>query len=99
MLKRIWLIAWQDFITGLRRPMVWVWIILLALMYWGFSAGNVQIATGGDSTIGGTKQHLNSEFELSRLSSALMMIIHGFFATVLFGLAEIRDHDTGIMPL
>ncbi|MGI9519433.1 MAG: ABC transporter permease, partial [Pirellulaceae bacterium] len=99
MLQRIWQIAWHDFITYLRRPMVWVWIILLALVYWGMSAGNVQIAVGGDSTIGGTKQHLNSEFELSRLMAAMMMIIHGFFATVLFGLAVIRDHDTGIMPL
>lgn len=72
---------------------------MLALLYWGLSQGNVQFATGGDSMIGGNKQHLSSEFEMSRLMAALTMIIHGFFATVLFGMAVIRDYDTGIMPL
>ena len=99
MLNRIWLIASHDYLTYLRRPMVWVWVFMLGLMYWGLSQGNMQIATGGDSMIGGTKQHLTSEFEMSRLMAAFTMIIHGFFATVLFGMAVIRDYDTGTMPL
>ncbi len=79
--------------------MIWVWLVMLALMFWGLAAGGVRVGTGGDSTIGGTKQHLTSEFELTRIMTAFTMIIHGFFATVLFGLAVIRDHDTGIMAI
>ncbi len=99
MIRRISLIAWQDFRTYLRRPMVWVWLGILGLLCWGLCQGGVQIGTGGDSRIGGTKQHLSSEFELTRLMAAMTMLVNGFFATVLFGMAVIRDFDTGIMPL
>lgn len=99
MFPRIWLIAKTDLLTYLKRPMVWVWIVLLGLLYWGLASGDVRIGTGGDATIGGSKQHLSSEFEVSRIMSALMMIIHGFFATVLFGMAVIRDQESKIMPL
>lgn len=85
--------------TGFRRPMVWVWLVIIALLYWGLSAGGVQVSDGGDTTIGGNKQHLSSEFELTRLTAIFTMVIHGFFATVLFGLAVIRDHETGMMPI
>ncbi len=100
MIQRIALIAAADFRNYLRRPMVWVWVVLLALLYWGLSTGNVRVATGGgDSAIGGTKQFINSEFEIARVLSAFTLLIHGFFASVLFGMSVIHDFDTGTMPL
>ncbi len=99
MIRRIWLIARQDFFTYLRRPMIWVWIVLVCLAYFGIASGNVKISTSGDSAIGGSKAFVNSEFENARLASAMTMIVHGFFVSVLFGMAVMHDFDSGIMPI
>jgi ABC-type transport system involved in multi-copper enzyme maturation permease subunit len=79
--------------------MVWVWIALMGLLFSTIAFGVVQVGTGGDSAIGGAKQHITSEFELTRLTAAFTMIINSFFTAVLFGMAVIRDHDSGMMPL
>lgn len=99
MFNRIWLVARYDFVTYLRRPMIWVWIAIMALLFWGLAAGGVSISTGGDSSIGGEKQHLTSEFEMSRFTAVFTMLIHGFFASVLFGMSVLRDFDSGMMPM
>ena len=99
MLGRIWLIARNDFFTYLRRPMIWVWIALVCLAYFGIASGNVRISTSGDSAIGGSKAFVNSEFENARLAAAMTMIVHGFFVSVLFGMAVMHDFDSGIMPI
>ena len=99
MLRRIWLIVSRDIRTQIGRPMIWVWVVLITFFLWGLSAGGVQIGTGGDSAIGGTKQHLTSEFEVARLMTAFSILLHCFFGAILFGMSVIRDEDTGIMSL
>ncbi len=99
MFGRIALIARQDFAGYLRRPMVWIWILLMILLFWGLASGHVNVSTGGDSAIGGKKQWITSEFEFARIQTAVNMILTGFFASVLFGMAVIHDADAGILPL
>jgi hypothetical protein len=99
MLKRIWLVARNDFFFYLRRPMVWVWLFLMLLMYWGLSEGAVQVQFSGDSAVSGKKLTLDNEFYNARTTAAFAVLIHGFFATVLFGLCVLRDTDLGVIPL
>lgn len=90
----------------LRRPLFWFLVFILLLMSWGMSTGNVQIASG-DSTVGGTKAWLTSEFSWAFVLLALVTLVYAFFLSIAAGLAVIRDdelrmgevlHSTSLKP-
>lgn len=76
----------------LRRPLFWFLVFILLLMSWGMSTGDVQIASG-DSTVGGTKAWLTSEFSWAFVLLALVTLVYSFFLSIASGLAVIRDDD------
>ena len=99
MMYRIWLIAKREIAHNLRRPMFWVWFILFALMIWGLANGNLRIQTSGDSSVGGKKQWLTSEFSFAQLQTAMNLILSGFFVAIGAGLCVIRDDELKVHPL
>ncbi len=52
--RRLWATTKLDLAHNLRRPLFWIWLLILALVAWGFSGGNVRISSG-DSAVGGVK--------------------------------------------
>src|SRR5829696_8390728 len=82
----------QELAHTLRRPLFWFLVLVLLLMSWGMSTGNVQIASG-DSTVGGTKAWLTSEFSFAFVMLALVTLIYSFFLSIASGMAVIRDDD------
>src|SRR5688500_20332135 len=76
----------------LRRPLFWFLVFLVLLMSWGMSTGDVQIASG-DSTVGGTKAWLTSEFSFAFVLVALVTLIYSFFLSIASGMAVIRDDE------
>lgn len=88
-------VARVEFLRGLRRPMLWVWLAILALMTWGLSTGGLQIQSG-DATTGGQKAWLTSEYALALVFVFLTTLLHSFFASVLCGLSVIQDEENQV---
>ncbi len=82
----------QELAHTLRRPLFWFLVFLVLLMSWGMSTGDVQIASG-DSTVGGTKAWLTSEFSFAFILLALVTLLYSFFLSIAAGMAVIRDDE------
>lgn len=98
-LRRLFEVARQELRFHARRPLVWIWILLLALLAFGISQGKVQVVDSGDSATGGTKNWLTSEFSQSIYASIFFLMIYGFFAAVACGMSILRDTEAGIDAL
>ncbi|MCP3914714.1 MAG: hypothetical protein GY711_04040 [bacterium] len=81
-----------DLAHNFGRPLFWIWILILGFIVWGLSGGNVRIASG-DSSVGGTKSFLTSEFANAQLMSMVVLLFYGFFIAVSAGMAIIRDEE------
>ena len=90
--RRLALVFQRDFYHNVRRPMFWIWIGLLLLMAWGLSSGGVRIQSG-DSSVGGTKAHITSEFAVAQLLTIFTSLIYGFFIAVAAGMSVIHDEE------
>ena len=91
------------FATDLRfhftRPLFWVLVVVLFLMAWGLSAGNVSISTG-DSTIGGTaRAWITSEFAVGMMLPIVTFLLYSFFVAVAAGMLVPRDDELGVSPV
>ncbi len=64
--------------------------LLLVASAWGLSSGGLQIQSG-DSTVGGTKAYLTSEFAVSQQFAILTLLFYGFFIAVSAGMTVIQD--------
>ncbi|HMB70784.1 MAG TPA: M1 family aminopeptidase [bacterium] len=82
-----------------RRPMTWVLILLVALMSFGLSAGNVSIQSG-DSTVGGdSKAWITSEFAIGMIFPVVTFMFYMFFIAIAAGMAVPRDDELRIGPV
>ena len=93
-LRRILAVGRLELSQTLRRPMFWILLLLLTLMSWGLSAGNVTIASG-DTAVGGDKAWINSESQMTMFVIVLTFLITAFFASVAAGMAVLRDDEVG----
>src|SRR3954469_9445727 len=64
-------------------------------MTWGMSTGHMQIGTG-DSSVGGTKAWVTSEFSFAPLLAVLMVMLYSFFGSMARGMWIDRDDETKI---
>src|SRR6516162_4816038 len=81
-----------------RRPLFWILILIVGLTAYGLSQGNVRIASG-DSTIGGQKAWITSEFASAQMLSIVVFLIYSFFFTVAAGMAVIHDDELKVGEL
>jgi hypothetical protein len=79
-----------DLAYHARRPLFIVWALSLVLSAWGLSSGGLQIQSG-DSTVGGTKAYLTSEFAVAQQFAILTVLFYGFFVAVSAGMTVIQD--------
>jgi ABC-type transport system involved in multi-copper enzyme maturation permease subunit len=91
-------IARAELSFGLKRPLSWIWGLILVLSAWGLSTGSMQISTG-DSSVGGTKAWLTSEFSQSFQFAVIGLLLYGFFVSVAAGMAILRDGESRVSEL
>ncbi len=96
--KRCLAIFASDLSYHSKRPLVAVWAFVMILTAWGLSSGTMQIASG-DQTVGGTRAYITSEFAVSMQLTILTLLFHGFFVSVLAGMAIIQDEDWKLTEL
>ena len=99
MMRRTWLVARRELRHNLSRPMFWVWFILFVFVVWGLANGNLRIQMSGDSSVGGKKQWLTSEFSFAQMQTAINLLLSGFFVAIGAGLCVIRDEELKVHPL
>ncbi|HEY6196328.1 MAG TPA: ABC transporter permease, partial [Candidatus Eisenbacteria bacterium] len=88
----------QDLKFHLRRPLLWVLILLLGFLAYSISVGHAQIGSG-DARVGGHKAFITSEFALTQLLIFLGSLIYVFFVSVAAGMSMIRDDEAKVGEL
>src|ERR1700730_3834677 len=96
--KRLSLVWRLDLGQNARRPLFWILILIVGLTAYGLSQGNVRISSG-DSTIGGQKAWITSEFASAQMLSIVVFLIYSFFITVVAGMAVIHDDELKVGEL
>jgi ABC-2 type transport system permease protein len=94
-LARTRIIFIQELSHTFKRPLFWFLVFLLTLMTWGLSTGDMQIASG-DSSVGGTKAWITSEFSFASALALLISTMYSFFASIASGMAIVADDETKI---
>jgi ABC-type transport system involved in multi-copper enzyme maturation permease subunit len=97
-LRRLFAVFRRDLAHNLRRSLFWVWVLVLVLLSWAFSAGAASIQSG-DSSVGGVKAHVTSEFAITKQIGILTTMVYGFFVAVAAGMAMIHDDECQVSEL
>jgi ABC-type transport system involved in multi-copper enzyme maturation permease subunit len=97
-LARLGLVWRLDLGQHLRRPMFWILLLTLGLTAFGLSSGKVQIASG-DSTVGGQKAWITSEFGVAQLLTLVVFLLYSFFIAVLAGMGVVHDEELKVGEL
>lgn len=84
-----------EFGQTFRRPLFIALAVMLALTAWGLSSGHMQISSG-DSSVGGTKAWITSEFAQTQTMSFLVLLYYAFFVAAAAGLSLLRDRETRV---
>ena len=79
-----------DLAYHVRRPLFIVWALILGFTAWGMSSGAMKIQSG-DSTVGGTKAFVTSEFAVAMQLAVVTTLFYGFFVSVAAGMTVIQD--------
>lgn len=91
-LRRFSTVFRADVAFHLKRPLVWFLLAILGLMSWGLTTGNVGISSG-DSSVGGTKAWITSEFAVGFIVPMLVLLVYSFFVAVAAGMCVIQDEE------
>jgi ABC-type transport system involved in multi-copper enzyme maturation permease subunit len=84
-----------EFWHSFRRPLFIALAIFLGLTAFGLSSGKMSISSG-DSTVGGTKSWITSEFAQTQMTTYLVVLYYSFFIAVAAGLALLRDREVKV---
>jgi ABC-type transport system involved in multi-copper enzyme maturation permease subunit len=81
-----------DLAFHTRRPMFWIWTSTLVLLAWGMSTGQMRIQSG-DTSVGGTRAWITSEFAVAKQLAPLTLILYAFFLAIIAGMSIIQDDE------
>jgi ABC-type transport system involved in multi-copper enzyme maturation permease subunit len=97
-LTRLGLVWRVDVGQNVRRPMFWILVLILGLCAYGLSTGKMMI-TSGDSTVGGQKAWITSEFAAAQMLALVVFCFYSFFVAVAAGMAIIHDDELKVGEL
>jgi hypothetical protein len=81
-----------DLRFQLRRPLLWVLVVIVGLFAWGLSTGSVHVASG-DTDVGGKKAWITSMFQQGTFTAVFAFALYGFFVAVAAGMSVLRDEE------
>src|SRR6516162_10839448 len=97
-LTRLGLVWRLDIGQNVRRPMFWILVLILGLSAYGLSTGKMMISSG-DSTVGGQKAWITSEFAAAQMLAIVVFCFYSFFVAVAAGMAVIHDDEIKVGEL
>jgi hypothetical protein len=84
-----------EFLHSFKRPLFIALMLFLALTAFGLSSGSMQISSG-DSSVGGTKAWITSEFAQTQTMAYLTLLYYAFFIAAAAGLTLLRDREVKV---
>ncbi|HEY0512597.1 MAG TPA: ABC transporter permease [Thermoanaerobaculia bacterium] len=97
-LRRFGLVAGLDLAESVRRPLLLIWALLMALNGYWQSRGE-WIFHSIDTSLGGTKAWADSEFQTAYIYGLIGFFLVSFFVAVAAGLPLIRDTERNVGAL
>lgn len=94
-LRRLYATFSVEFWHSLRRPLFIVLAAMLLLSAFGLSSGKMQISSG-DSSVGGTKAWITSEFAQTQMMTYIVLLYYAFFIAIGAGMTLLRDRETKV---
>ncbi|HLY79965.1 MAG TPA: hypothetical protein VKQ70_11355, partial [Caulobacteraceae bacterium] len=91
-LRRCWLVASADLAEAARRPLFWLWALLMGGNAWLMSRG-IWIYRSVDTSLGSPRAWANSEFQIGFVLPLLGFLLVAFFVAVAAGMPLIRDRE------
>ncbi len=90
-------VARLEFWTTIKRPL-W-WVLLLGAAFTVLSLSATALLPQGDGLVGSARPFINSEYALTSFFGLSGFVVYSFFASILAGLAVIRDDEHRISEL
>lgn len=84
-----------EFRHSFRRPLFIMLALIILLTTFGLSSGHMQISSG-DSSVGGTKAWITSEFAQTQTMTYVTLLYYALFIAVAAGLTILRDRETKV---
>ena len=84
-----------EFRHSFRRPLFIFLALILLLSAFGLSSGKMSISSG-DSSVGGTKAWITSEFAQTQMMTFIILLYYAFFIAAGAGLSLLRDRETKV---
>ncbi|HSQ61163.1 MAG TPA: hypothetical protein VLT84_12170, partial [Acidobacteriota bacterium] len=88
----------DEIAHSFRRPLFFVLAGMLLLTAFGLSSGQMSISSG-DSSVGGTKAWITSEYAQTQTMTYLTLIFLAFFVAIGAGMTLLRDRESKVDPL
>ncbi|HLQ67670.1 MAG TPA: M1 family aminopeptidase [Candidatus Limnocylindrales bacterium] len=82
-----------EFRHSFRRPLFIILALIILLTSWGLSTGGLSISSG-DSSVGGTKAWITSEFAQTQMMTYLTLLYFAVFVAAAAGLTLLHDRET-----
>ena len=87
---RLYTVFRTDFQTNLKRPLFWMWYVLLAWNAFLIS-NSAWIIRSVDTAVGTEKSFVNSEFQIAFVLSLMCFLMLGLFVAIIAGSPILRD--------
>ncbi len=87
-----------DVTDHLKRPLLWIWVVLSLLTAMVMAAGVFTIRSGEDMA-GGIQAHITSQFGNAYEMSLFVAILFPLFVAVVSGMGVLRDGELRIEQL
>ncbi|HEU4335068.1 MAG TPA: hypothetical protein VFT32_11280, partial [Candidatus Eisenbacteria bacterium] len=97
-LSRLAAVFRVELAYAFRRPLVLFLALVLLLSGFGLSTGKMQISSG-DSSVGGMKAWITSEFAQTQMMTYIVLLYYAFFLAAAAGLSLHRDRETKVDTL
>src|SRR5581483_6075918 len=97
-LKRLFGVWRLEVGQSARRPLFWILLLLNGFNAYALSTGKLQISSG-DSSIGGTKVWITSEFATAQMLTVVVFLFYSFFVAVAAGMCVIHDDELKVGEL
>ena len=94
-LRRLAAACGVEFWPSFRRPLFIALAVIGFLISFGLSSGNMSISSG-DSSVGGTRAWITSEFAQTQTMTFIVLLYYAFFIAAAAGLSLLRDREVKV---
>jgi ABC-type transport system involved in multi-copper enzyme maturation permease subunit len=96
--RRLAAVCRFDLKENLKRPLLWIWLVLSLLTSMVMAAGVFRISSGEDMA-GGIQAHITSQFGNAYEMSLFVAVLFPLFVAVVAGMGVLRDGELRIEQL